>query len=271
MRVTTSSMSGSSIDRSRTSARAATAASTVAAVVVRASKASRCRSPPPSLPTCACRACRSGRGAARTGRRPAPARRRPWRPARAASRRRPAGRGRRPAPGRRAARCRPCRGWSAAGWCRGWRARWRRNSRSRSLLSTSRPMVGSSRISSSRRVQQRGRDLAAHPLAEATAGAPGCPGSRPSPAARPARRVRRLPRAGGQPVDRGQHAERLAQRQVPPQLAALAEDHADPPGQRRAGCRTGSSPQVRTVPDVGTRMPVSILIVVDLPAPLAPM
>ncbi len=36
-------------------------------------------------------------------------------------------------------------------------------------------------------------------------------------------------------------------------------------------CGTGSSPQVRTVPEVGTRMPVIILMVVDLPAPLAPM
>ena len=35
--------------------------------------------------------------------------------------------------------------------------------------------------------------------------------------------------------------------------------------------RTGSRPQVRTEPEVGTRMPVSILMVVDFPAPLAPM
>ena len=35
--------------------------------------------------------------------------------------------------------------------------------------------------------------------------------------------------------------------------------------------RIGSIPQVRTRPDVGLRMPVSILIVVDLPAPFAPM
>ena len=34
---------------------------------------------------------------------------------------------------------------------------------------------------------------------------------------------------------------------------------------------SGRSPQVDTSPAVGTRMPVSILIVVDLPAPLAPM
>ena len=36
-------------------------------------------------------------------------------------------------------------------------------------------------------------------------------------------------------------------------------------------CRTGSSPQTRTRPEVGTRIPVSILMVVDLPAPFAPM
>ena len=43
---------------------------------------------------------------------------------------------------------------------------------------------------------------------------------------------------------------------------------------RRARSRrffSGSSPQVRTRPEVGTRIPQSILIVVDLPAPLAPM
>ncbi len=40
---------------------------------------------------------------------------------------------------------------------------------------------------------------------------------------------------------------------------------------RRRRSSTGRSPQVRTVPEVGTRMPVSILMVVDLPAPLAPM
>ena len=34
---------------------------------------------------------------------------------------------------------------------------------------------------------------------------------------------------------------------------------------------TGRSPQVRTLPAVGTRIPVSILIVVDFPAPFAPM
>ena len=34
---------------------------------------------------------------------------------------------------------------------------------------------------------------------------------------------------------------------------------------------TGRSLQVRTSPEVGTRMPQSILIVVDFPAPLAPM
>jgi hypothetical protein len=36
-------------------------------------------------------------------------------------------------------------------------------------------------------------------------------------------------------------------------------------------CLTGSSPQVRTRPALGVRMPVIILIVVDLPAPFAPM
>ena len=75
----------------------------------------------------------------------------------------------------------------------------------------------------------------------------------------------------GQPVNRGEDPEGVAQRQVPPQLAALTEDHSEVAGQPRGGCGTGSSPQVRTCPAVGTRMPVSILIVVDLPAPFAPM
>ena len=38
-----------------------------------------------------------------------------------------------------------------------------------------------------------------------------------------------------------------------------------------ARCSTGRSPHVVTRPAVGVRMPVSILIVVDLPAPFAPM
>jgi hypothetical protein len=36
-------------------------------------------------------------------------------------------------------------------------------------------------------------------------------------------------------------------------------------------CRDGSMPATDSRPDVGTRMPVSILIVVDFPAPLGPM
>ncbi len=35
--------------------------------------------------------------------------------------------------------------------------------------------------------------------------------------------------------------------------------------------RCGSSPATRSVPEVGIRIPVSILIVVDLPAPFGPM
>src|SRR6185312_15634167 len=38
----------------------------------------------------------------------------------------------------------------------------------------------------------------------------------------------------------------------------------------RARSRDGSSPATRQTPDVGVRIPVSILIVVDLPAPFGP-
>jgi hypothetical protein len=40
---------------------------------------------------------------------------------------------------------------------------------------------------------------------------------------------------------------------------------------RSVRCRLGSRPATRSRPAVGTRMPVSILIVVDFPAPLGPM
>jgi hypothetical protein len=39
----------------------------------------------------------------------------------------------------------------------------------------------------------------------------------------------------------------------------------------RVRSRNGTNPLQTTSPDVGVRIPVSILIVVDLPAPLAPM
>ena len=76
---------------------------------------------------------------------------------------------------------------------------------------------------------------------------------------------------GRHPVDVAQQLERVAQRQVPPELRALAEHHADAPRQLDALPRPARGRPPRSGPPVGTRMPVSILIVVDLPAPFGPM
>ena len=120
-------------------------------------------------------------------------------------------------------------------------------------------------------VQQRGGDLAAHPLAERQLAHRGVEERLHLEQLARTRRSRGCQRRRRQPVDGAEQPERVAQRQVPPQLAALAEDHADPAGQRRALRGPARGRTTRTVPEVGTRMPVSILMVVDLPAPLAPM
>ena len=121
-----------------------------------------------------------------------------------------------------------------------------------------------------RRVQQGGRDLAAHPLPERQLADRGVQ-ERLHLEQRDALVEPRLPGRGGQPVDRGQQPERLAQRQVPPQLAALAEHRPDPARERGALADRLQAADLHRAADVGTRMPVSILMVVDLPAPLAPM
>ena len=80
-------------------------------------------------------------------------------------------------------------------------------------------------------VQQRRGDLAAHPLAERQLAHRGVE------AAAQLQQLDQL--VGAAPLPRRRRArwiaasmrERLAQRQVPPQLAALAEDHADPAGE----------------------------------------
>ena len=105
-----------------------------------------------------------------------------------------------------------------------------RNDRSASLLTMSSPTVGSSSSSSSGECSSAAVDLAAHPLPERELPDRGVQERAPCPAAR-----RTAPAGAGplgrQPVDRGQQPERLGQRQVPPQLAALAEHDPDPPGQ----------------------------------------
>ena len=118
-------------------------------------------------------------------------------------------------------------------------------------------------------MQQRGRDVAAHPLAEAELA------DRDVEQVAEAEQLDELGQVGSVPlgvgpVDLLEQVEGVAQRQVPPQRGALAEDHADPAGQL-VRLRLGSTPATRIEPEVGTRMPVSILIVVDLPAPFGPM
>ena len=117
-----------------------------------------------------------------------------------------------------------------AAWCRGLALSARRNSRSRPLLITSRPMVGSSRnrisgsCSSAATMSPRIRwpeaelaDGGVEQLAEVE-------------------QLDVLGEVGAVPlgvgaVDLLQHREGVAQGQVPPQRRALAEDDADPAGE----------------------------------------
>ena len=69
--------------------------------------------------------------------------------------------------------------------------------------------------------------------------------------------------AAVQPVDRGQHPQRLPGAELEPELRALTEEGAGALGRPRR--RHGTSPSTLAVPAVGCRMPVSILIEVDFP------
>ena len=71
-------------------------------------------------------------------------------------------------------------------------------------------------------------------------------------------------------VNAPQQLERFDHGDVPPKLRALPKDHADGLHVCRR-CRQGTKPLMRISPPLGTRMPVSILMVVDLPAPFGPM
>ena len=75
---------------------------------------------------------------------------------------------------------------------------------------------------------------------------------------------------GVHPVDPAQQVERVAQRQVPPELVRWPKTT---PMRRVSSTRLrdGSIPATEMRPAVGTSTPVSILIVVDLPAPFGPM
>ena len=119
-------------------------------------------------------------------------------------------------------------------------------------------------------VQQRGRDVAAHPLAEAELPHRGVEQVTEGEQLDELGQVGAVPGRVG-PVDLLEQVEGVAQRQVPPERGALAEDHADPAGQRDPVAAAARRPPTRIVPPVGTRMPVSILMVVDFPAPFGPM
>ena len=192
------------------------------------------------------------------------------RQARAACRRRRVGRGRRPGRGRRVARCRPCRGWSAAASCRGSLARAIRNSRSRAF---------DEHVEPDRRLvedQQRGECSSAAAISArirwpSESCRTGVSSVSPisSCSTSSAVRATSLPRI--ELVDRGQDREGLAQRQVPPQLRALAEDHADAPREVAALRRPAPARTCGPTRTSAPGCPQSILIVVDLPAPFAPM
>ena len=70
-------------------------------------------------------------------------------------------------------------------------------------------------------------------------------------------------------VDPADQIERVDRRQVIPELRLLAEYRPDAESQRLRS-RQGVQPSTFASPDDGCRMPVSILIVVDLPAPFGP-
>ena len=119
-------------------------------------------------------------------------------------------------------------------------------------------------------VQQGRGDLAAHPLAQRELAhrdvqEPG----QAQHARRTVEPLRGRPAAGTRWIARSS-VEALPQRQVPPQLAALPEHHADPPGQLAAPAHRVQPADLAARRRSGTRMPVSILIVVDLPAPFGP-
>ena len=79
-------------------------------------------------------------------------------------------------------------------------------------------------------VQERGGDVAAHPLAEAELPDRDVEQVAEAEQLDELRQVGSVPLGVG-PVDLLQQVEGVAQRQVPPQRGALAEDHADPAGQ----------------------------------------
>ena len=110
------------------------------------------------------------------------------------------------------------------------------------FATTSSPIVGSSRKSDLGVVQQRRRRGRRASAGRARAGAPACRGTAPSSSssAKRSRFARRRSRRDA--VDVAQQVERVAQRQVPPELRALAEDDADPAGELDRGCATGSRP-----------------------------
>ena len=118
-------------------------------------------------------------------------------------------------------------------------------------------------------MQQRGRDVAAHPLAQRQ-----LPDRYVEQVAEveqfhEGRQVLPVPRHRDA-VHLLQDGERVLQRQVPPQRGALAEHHADPLGQLEPMPRRIDAGHPDRAAD-GTRIPVSILIVVDFPAPFGPM
>ena len=79
-------------------------------------------------------------------------------------------------------------------------------------------------------MQQRRRDVAAHPLAERELADRGVEQVAEVEQLDELREVAAVA-VGVDAVDPAQQVEGVAQRQVPPQRGALAEDDADPPGQ----------------------------------------
>ena len=137
------------------------------------------------------------------------------------------------------------------------------------LLTTSSPMVGSSRKSTSGPCSS---EIVSSPRMR-------CPSeswrtgmsrnssrsSRSRQSGQPGRVV-----LGRHPPDVSGQFERLAQGQVLPELGALPEDDADAPPPAGGARPPAHRPQTRTSPLVGISTPVNIFSVVDLPAPFGP-
>ena len=119
-------------------------------------------------------------------------------------------------------------------------------------------------------VQQRRGDVAAHPLTQAELADRGVEEVAEVEQLDVLLEVAAVPRRVD-PVDLLQQLEASRAAAGPTTASCAGRRRRRSGGPARCARRLGSSPATRSWPEVGTRMPVSILIVVDFPAPFGPM